>query len=327
MAFRFTILPTELALEIIRVASLPSDEDATAPRPSYATALALSSVSHAMRSATMPHLLHSVILATSPQVLCFIDSILLQREFAAFASPLTLDYPLLVRRFWSNECWEPLMDDEPEYCINYGALYEVIRGVDSLGLNFRSLHLLYNGLTGPEADPVKDWKCRHVTFAGALPRWNPFKSTPGGIAFLSHITHLTLWIPTHDYPWLPAPPCDSPVPAWVADIPFSSFSDLSHLAFPLLSKLIPTTHKNNPLVFQVPTEMLAYVAPCPTEDFNPAIFGAWALGSDPLSHGVVVPFRTLPSCRIGNSELGWEFPFMWGESDDTWAELEAHQQK
>ncbi|KAJ7502931.1 hypothetical protein B0H11DRAFT_1630180, partial [Mycena galericulata] len=233
MAFPFTLLPTELALKIIHVATLPSYEDTTAPRPSYATALSLSSVSHAMRSATMPHLLHSVVLATSPQVFSFIDSIILQKQLAASHSPLALDYPRLVRRFWSNECWEALMEDEPEYCINYGALYEVIRGVDSLGLNFRSLHLLYNGLSSPGADPARDWKCHHVTFAGALPRWNPLTSNTGGMAFLSRITNLTLWIPTHCHPWLPAPPHDSPVPSWIAEIPFTSFPDLTHLAFPL----------------------------------------------------------------------------------------------
>ncbi|KAJ7690762.1 hypothetical protein B0H17DRAFT_1201590 [Mycena rosella] len=114
MPFPFTLLPTELALEIIRVASLPDYGDATTPRPSYATALSMAAVSHGIRSATMPHLLHGVVLSSSPQVLCFIQSILLQKQFSASSSPLALDYPKLVRRFWSTECWEPLMDDSPD---------------------------------------------------------------------------------------------------------------------------------------------------------------------------------------------------------------------
>ncbi|KAJ7076845.1 hypothetical protein B0H15DRAFT_752897, partial [Mycena belliarum] len=233
MVFSFTLLPTELALEIIRVAALPIYEDATAPRPSYATALSMASVSHAMRSATMPHLLHTVVLSSSLQVLRFIDSILLQKELSAPFSALALDYPKLVRRFWSTDCWEALMDASPDYFINYSALYEIMRGVDSLGLNFRSLHLLYNGLTSSGADPAQDWKCHHVTFAGSIPRWKPLTSNLEGMAFLSRITHLTLWIPTHDSPWLPPQTQNSPVPRWIMDIPFSFFRNLTHLAFPL----------------------------------------------------------------------------------------------
>ncbi|KAJ7496966.1 hypothetical protein FB451DRAFT_1209422 [Mycena latifolia] len=315
MVFPFTLLPTELALEIIRVASLPAYEDPTTPRPSYATALSLASVSHTMRSATMPHLLHSVVLSSSPQVLSFIDSILLQKHFSTSSSALALDYTKLVRRFWSTECWEPLMDDPPDYCIDYGVLYEVIRGVDSLGLNFRSLHLLYNGLTSPGVDPAKDWECRHVTFAGSLPRWKPLTSNTEGMAFLSRITHLTLWIPTHGNPWLPPPTQENPVPHWIRDIPFSSFRNLTHLAFSLLSSGVPTRHKSNPLVFRVPTEVLVYVASSPSA----SVFRDWALGEEPLVHGVVVPFRASPSCLVGNKDLGWEFPFMWGESDGAWS--------
>ncbi|KAJ7106034.1 hypothetical protein C8R43DRAFT_859152, partial [Mycena crocata] len=233
MSFPFNFLPTELALEIIRLTSLPNYEDATAPRPSYATALSMASVSHAIRSATMPHLLHSVVLSSSPQVLSFIDSILLQKDFSASSSPLALDYTRLVRRFWSTECWEPLMEHSPEYFIDYSALYKVIRGVDSLGLNFRSLHLLYNGLTSPGADPEKDWRCRHVTFAGFLPRWKPLTSNSEGTAFLSRITHLTLWISPHNRPWLPPPPHESRIPSWIEHVPLDFFHSLTHLQFPL----------------------------------------------------------------------------------------------
>ncbi|KAJ7125071.1 hypothetical protein C8R44DRAFT_782209 [Mycena epipterygia] len=319
MVFPFALLPTELALEIIRLASLPSYQDATAPRPSYATTITLALVSHGFRRATMPHLLHSVVLASSSQVLCFIDSILLQKELSASSSPLALDYTKLVRRFWSTECWEPLMDDSPEYYIDYAALTEVISGVDSLGLTWSSLHLLYNGLTSSGAASVEDWNCRHVTFAGYFPRWKPLTSSMEGTAFLSRITHLTLWIPTHDHPWLPPPPQDSPVPRWIEQIHFPSFPNLTHLAFPVLSNRIPTPCPADPSVFQVPTEALVYTAPSSAADFKPSVFRDWALGDDPLSHGVVVPFHAAPSCRVGHHELGWTFPFMWGESDEAWA--------
>ncbi|KAJ6495736.1 hypothetical protein C8R47DRAFT_959440, partial [Mycena vitilis] len=234
MVFPFTLLPTELALEIVRLASLPDCADTTMPRPSYATALAMASVSHAMRNATMPHLLHTVILASSPQVFSFIDSILLQKRLAASSSALALDYPKLVRRFWSTECWEAVMDDSPDYCINYNALYEVIRGVDSLGLNSRSLHLVYNGLSSAGADPAQDWTCRHLTISGSSPpRWRPLTSSLEGMAFLACITHLTLWIPTQNLPWLLPTQDESRIPRWIEEIPLSSFHSLTHLAFPL----------------------------------------------------------------------------------------------
>ncbi|KAJ7287249.1 hypothetical protein C8J57DRAFT_984810, partial [Mycena rebaudengoi] len=231
MTFPFSLLPTELALEIIRVAALPSYEDITSPRPSYATAVSMASVSHAMRTACMPHLLHSVVLVSSIEVLCFIDAVHLQKQLSAISSPLTLDYYKLVRRFWSTECWEPLMDHPSDYSPDYGTLYEIIRGADSLGLNFRSLNILYNGLSSSGADPARDWKCSRVTFAGLLSRWRPLTSNSEGLAFLSHVTHLTLWIPTHDDE--PHSAQTSPVPGWIADVPFAAFRNLTHLAFPL----------------------------------------------------------------------------------------------
>ncbi|KAF8178589.1 hypothetical protein K438DRAFT_1844041 [Mycena galopus ATCC 62051] len=320
--FTFTHLPTELALEIIRVASLPDYENATATRPSYATAVSLASVSHAMRSATMPHLLHSVVLASSPQVFAFVDSILLQKHFVTYAPQLALDYPKLVRRFWSTECWEALMEDSHEYCIDYAALYSVIRGVDSLGLNFHSLHLLYNGLASPGADPMRDWKCHRVTFAGScLPRWRPLTSSTEGIIFLSRISHLTLWISADHL--LPPMHETRLVPRWVPDVPFVSFRSLTHFAFPLCS------HSPNRSVLHVPTGTLVYIAPSSSADvnantdFEPCEFRQWALDKDPLGHGVLVPFRhpVPPTSGLGD-ELGWEFLFMAGECEAAWAQVD-----
>ncbi|KAJ7244168.1 hypothetical protein B0H12DRAFT_991022, partial [Mycena haematopus] len=229
-SFPFTHLPAELALEIIRVASLPDYGDVTASRPSYATAVSMASVSHFMRSATMPHLLHSVVLATSPQVLSFIDAILLQKHLATTNSPLALDYLKLVRRFWSTECREARVTDSPDYCIDYAALYEVIRGVDSLGLDFHALHLLYNGLASPNADPAQDWKCRRVILAGShLPRWKPLTSSMEGMIFLSRISHLTLWVAEDD----DLPDETRRVPEWVDNVPFKFFPALTHFAIPL----------------------------------------------------------------------------------------------
>ncbi|KAJ7690761.1 hypothetical protein B0H17DRAFT_1134266 [Mycena rosella] len=140
-----------------------------------------------------------------------------------------------------------------------------------------------------------------------------------GLMCLSRVTHLTLWVPTHDNPRLPPPAQESPVPGWIQDIPLSSFRSLTHLAFTLCSNHISTRHKANPSVFRVPPEVLLYIAPSPSADFTPSVFREWALGDAPLDHGVVVPFRAL---LVGNRDLGWEFSFMWGESDEAWAEAD-----
>ncbi|KAJ6497722.1 hypothetical protein C8R45DRAFT_137239 [Mycena sanguinolenta] len=315
MAFSFTHLPTELALEIVRVASLPDYDDFTAPRPSYATAVSMASVSHAMRSATMPHLLHTVVLASSPQVLSFIDAILLQKHLATASSPLSLDYPKLVRRFWTSECWEAHMGDSPDYRIDYAALYEVIRGVDSLGLNFRALHLLYNSLASPNADPARTWKCRRVILAGSsLPRWKPLTSSTEGMIFLSRITHLTLWI-TADH-LLPLRDETRRVPHWIDDMPFVFLLALTHLAFPLRSHAADGVTGNSEI--QAPTGILVYIAPINSSDFTPCDFRQWALSSDPLRHGALVPFRHSVLVSGVANELGWQFLFMAGEADAAW---------
>ncbi|KAF7351172.1 hypothetical protein MSAN_01679900 [Mycena sanguinolenta] len=317
MAFSFTQLPAELALEIIRVASLPDYGGFTAPRPSYATAVSMASVSRAMRTATMPHLLHTVVLASSPQVLSFIDSILLQKRLATASSPLALDYPKLVRRFWSSECWEARMGDSPDYRIDYATLYEVIRGVDCLGLNFRALHLLYNSLAIPSADLARDWKCRRVILAGSsLPRWKPLTSSTEGMIFLSRITHLTLWI-TADH-LLPPRDDTRRVPRWIDDVPFAFLPALTHLAFPLAAN-----GANGNSDIQAPTGTLVYIAPINDvslagADFTPCDFRQWALSSDPLGHGTLVPFcHSVPMLDLAN-ELGWEFLFVAGEADAAW---------
>ncbi|KAJ7818216.1 hypothetical protein B0H14DRAFT_3474049 [Mycena olivaceomarginata] len=307
MAFPFTLLPTELAHEIICIAALPDYDDASAPRPSYATAVSMASV--------------SVVLASSPQVLSFIESILLQKHLSASPSRLALDYPKLVRRFWATECWEPLMEHSPDYYINSGALYKILCGVDSLGLHFRSLHLLYNGLASAGADPARDWTCTHVTLAGSLPRWKPLTSSTEGLLFLSRISHLTLWISTERAP----PMHESRVPSWIEDVPFWALPNLTHFAFPLRAEC----HQAG---CQVPTETLVYVAPM-SVDFKPSVFCEWALDDDPVGHGVVVPFlRSPPVPRVVNNraadvELGWESAFMAGESEAGWEAGEQASQK
>ncbi|KAJ7072631.1 hypothetical protein C8F01DRAFT_963209, partial [Mycena amicta] len=190
----FPFLPNELVLEVIRLATQPQydDEGGATRRPSYAAGLSLALVSHAFRRATMPSVLHTVVLATSEQTLAFIDAIKLQNDLHASSSRLALNYPKLVRRFWSAECIEALEDHPPDYYIDYAALYPVLRGADVLAFTFESLHLLYNGLSSPAGAPAQDWTCQRLVLTGSRPRWKPLTSSLEGSICLSRVTHLSL---------------------------------------------------------------------------------------------------------------------------------------
>ncbi|KAJ7647646.1 hypothetical protein FB45DRAFT_205171 [Roridomyces roridus] len=298
MSFPFTRLPVELAHEIVRISAAPDYQVPTAKRPtSYATALSLASTSHALRRLTMPHLLHTIVLESTAQTLSFISSLSFQRRLDR-RSPLALDYSKLVRQFWCSECWE---DHGPDGELDYAALYKIIRGVDLLGLSFYALHLLYNALDSSEADPRRDWKCQKIIFTGANPRWNPLRISHSGVDWMGRITHLMFWIP-------PPVPSEEPtsVPHWVAEIPFSDFTSLTHMAFPPISNDL-----------SVPVEMVAHVAK--GSDFTPAVFREWATSR---KHGVVIPFQSPPICRVGEAQVRWEVPFVMGEASRIWAEAD-----
>ncbi|EDR08833.1 ectomycorrhiza-regulated small secreted protein [Laccaria bicolor S238N-H82] len=102
MHFAFTDLSIELALEILRLASAPvivSDETAFIGKSTktsyYSTALALASVSYAIRQVTMPYLLHTVVLRSTSNVHAFINALRLQEEYSQCSSRLQLDYKMI----------------------------------------------------------------------------------------------------------------------------------------------------------------------------------------------------------------------------------------
>lgn len=317
--FPFTDLSTELALEIIRFACVPDPHiELTKPRPYYATALALSSVSHAVRRAAVPHLLHTVILISADHVLAFIDTIALQVHHHQSHSPLALNYTRLVRRFWSTECWEPLVEESSDNPLNYSALYEIMRSTESLGLNFRSLHLLYNGLESVNANPELDWTCKRVTLAGDFWRWSPLTSSHQGLTCLRQLTHLVVWIP--DNRTDPIAPEESPLPKWVHSIPLGSMPNLTHFAVPLLTNRARFEGQRS-LAIYAPTEMLVYMRENPKREPSP--FKQWVSSRDPLRYGVVVRIR-VEATRVPNvpENLDWERAFMGDECEMIWARAE-----
>jgi len=343
--FPFHRLPTELGTEIIRNAATPDFADILLDIPDinpYSNALNLCLVSHAVRQATIPQLLDRVILSEGNNINAFIRAILIQRTHRKNQSRLAVDYSAYVRRMWCGTCWEVLVDepeDSPSW-LDYGALWEVMRNVESLGIHLQSMHLLYNGLAtevyamdvdeagGKDISSMTQWKCRRVTLTGDYCRWRPLTSTAEGSAFLASITHLVLWMPDHYHGWQSASTTNSEVtPKWMENVPFEMMGSLTDVAFVLSKPGRPEA--SNSIV--APTQMLAYHLPkrdtttidgtsLPSKH-DPTYFRRWAVDDmDPVSHGLVLPLyvETTADEKGVSWVLNWEKAWVAGQSEYSW---------
>lgn len=235
-SFPLMNLSMELVLEIISFAAHPQLPLNTLSwaRPSYSNARALASVSHLMYQITMPHLLHSVAFNRVDQLQAFIRSYTHQRRMVS--SRLAVNYAALVRQFWATGIWEPLVGHDEG--IDYRTLYDILRCVDCIGLSFPALHILYNSLASVSFEPSPgNWTCQRLILAGAGWRWSPLISTREGLAFLSQITHLALWIPCHTEEPAHNERSDHLYPQWLSGVPFSLMPGLTYFSFPLLTEL------------------------------------------------------------------------------------------
>ncbi|KAF8806524.1 hypothetical protein BYT27DRAFT_6629075 [Phlegmacium glaucopus] len=298
MYFPLSRLPLELALEIIRLAAFPKPYHHH--QQIYKTACSLTLVSHAIRRVVMPHLLHTVVLSTQAHVCLFIRTVQQQKQFADIGSSLSLNYPHLIHRLWSTQCWEPLVH-QSTHRTDYNILYPIYAGAESIGFHFNSLHLLYEVLGGPYSSSLPRWGCQRVTFAGTSPRWNPISSTMAGLSFLRQLTHLTLWIPNDDTDGSPSSPSPRLIPDWVDKVPLELMPNLIHFAFPLVyapGSLVAT--------------MLTYTLPtAASPDQNASLFRSWTTSAEPLSHGVV----TNVSMAGISAPHAWEMAYFRGEGD------------
>ncbi|KIY50283.1 hypothetical protein FISHEDRAFT_71891 [Fistulina hepatica ATCC 64428] len=209
-------LPPELVFKIIGMAArhqyAPQVNLALkAPsRHTYADALSLCLVSFHFRQAAMPQLLQVVALTTRESLFYFIRSLHLQQHYC-------------------ENCWGFLAGERSPTPIDCGALYRIMRGCTALGIDDNSLHVLYNALDSSYASPMHDWTCRRLSLFGELMRWNPLVYSPGGSAFLSKLTHLTIW---------PGAPESSmaTVPIQLKAIPFHQMTSLTHLCVSLIDQ-------------------------------------------------------------------------------------------
>ncbi|KAF8967945.1 hypothetical protein BDZ97DRAFT_1916514 [Flammula alnicola] len=307
MHFPLSQLPLELALEILRLAASPSVHPNQSQLHVYQTACSLARVSHNVRQAVMPHLLHTVILSSQDAINLFIRTLEQQQYLASINSRLKLDYSRHVRRIWGTRCWQPLVQQPTNYYQNYRLLYNLFGKAEAIGFDFNSLHLLYEVLGDAHSDSLDEWNCNRVTFAGEGSRWNPITSTAAGLSFLKRLTHLTMWSPTNDT--IGAASASDVVPNWVQRVPFELMPNLTHFAFSLITS--PGSTMSPVLVYSLPTT----ASDAPQE--GATIFRKWALSDNPLDYGTMYRLDVeYPQFSNSVPEISWEKAFLLGENDN-----------
>ncbi|KAF9012486.1 hypothetical protein BDQ17DRAFT_1537335 [Cyathus striatus] len=300
----FLNLPSELALEIIRFAasSQPTHSEQIS-RTYYYTALSLSRVCHAVRLATMPFLLHTVVLRSSSDVALFVAAVRLQKRHWVNRSRLAVDYQRLVRRLWSTECREPVVNDQPANAIDCRILWEITLGAETLGLHFSSAHLLSSNLaefSGTIIPPN-----RQVVFAGSNRRWNPLIYTSEGLAFFKQISHLLIWDTEQQSP----SSTGDRIPKWVMDVPFNHLPNLTHFAFPLVQVDSDMDEKKS-------IDMAACII---TDDHHGGIAVRDWLTSNQSGKFASISFQDPQTC-VENAQ--WETLFLEGKDKYIWLQAE-----
>jgi hypothetical protein len=338
--FPFERLSTELAIEIIRFTSVP-DFTGSASNP-YSNAVTMCLVSHPVRQAAILELLDTVLLSAGRNVHAFIRAILMQRDHRLTGSCLAVDYSMHIRRMWCGTCPEALVDEPRDSTawLDYGALWEVMRNVERLGIHYESLHLIYNGLAtevdamevdeidGKSISSTSRWKCQKITFAGDYWRWKPLTSTKEGSAFLANITHLVLWMTDNSHERNSASMINSKVtPMWMENVPFEMMRNLTDVGFVLpisredLDSRRSIIGPRQMLVYHQPKRSGASAASVSVSlEHDPMVFRRWAVDDkDPASHGIVLPLYVAAThdWRTWNWEKAWAI----GQSEYTWEAL------
>lgn len=259
--FALSHLPLELALEILRLAASPSvhctqrSSDAVV----YTTACTLACVSHNVRHAIMPHLLHTVVFRTQQSLHLFLRTLEQQNHFAATNSGLRIDYSRYVRRIWSSECFEPLLNQPKHSYRNYSLLSPLFINAYDIGLTKNSMHLLHEVLNGRfiSSNHPSGWSCKRVTIAGDELRWNGMVATEAGHSFLRQLTHFTMWSDATNAQVPGVGVSANNIPTCVHKVPLEYMPNLIHFAF-TLDVFDPHSSTVSVLVYIVPPALHGY---------------------------------------------------------------------
>ncbi|KAG2153711.1 uncharacterized protein EDB93DRAFT_1052525, partial [Suillus bovinus] len=218
ISFRFSDLPTELALIIFEHAARPTfAQYAPYTKDPYLSALSLCKVSKIVRRTVLPELLHTVLLLEACHLLAFIRALRMQKKYIDQQHELAFDYASCIHRVSIGEFWgavrDPLVPFYPpvmaklDWELDISLLAPVILGVPSLAINFDSLDILskclknvYNSNVDLNIDHrnyLRPWSTKSLTLLGhcSTPWWSLVESAHG-YAFLASIQHLTVLFPT-----------------------------------------------------------------------------------------------------------------------------------
>ncbi|KAG1770544.1 hypothetical protein EV702DRAFT_1123577 [Suillus placidus] len=269
ISFRFSDLPTELALLIFKYAAQTTfaQHARYTTRNPYSSALSLSRVSKFVRRTVLPEILHTVLLPEARHVTAFVRALRMQKTYVDQQQhDLSLDYASHVHRMSIGEFRGPLqglntslrsrftpsaaeLDSESDVSL----LAPVILAVSSLTIDFGTLDILSGclkhvcnsdvDLDVNHRDSPLPWSTKSLALSGSISRrWWPFVGSVHGYTFLASIQHLTLFSSTSFGKCLPFQ-CDCVsetdsqgsvpyvVPLWMARAPFKGLQTFS-LAIP-----------------------------------------------------------------------------------------------
>ncbi|KAG1734478.1 hypothetical protein EDB19DRAFT_1727147 [Suillus lakei] len=214
ITFRFSDLPTDLALLVFAFAAEPdlAQPYNYATKNPYSTALSLSRVSKLVRRVVLPRMLHTVLLPEPRQVTAFVQALRMQKTYIEQQQhDLSVDYASRVHRIWIGAFRGPLRDANGPFTSNFtGAAAEpgseldvtllapLLLAVPSLAIDFLSLDVLLLclkhacksadvDLNAEHSNSVLPWKHKNVSL-----QWWPFLGNVYGYNFLASISHLTL---------------------------------------------------------------------------------------------------------------------------------------
>ncbi|KAG2125425.1 uncharacterized protein EDB93DRAFT_1097863, partial [Suillus bovinus] len=205
--FRFSNLPTDLALIIFEHAAQPTfAEYATYTRDPYSSALSLCQVSKTVRRTVLPELLDTVLLPKACHLVAFVRALRMQKKYNDQQHDLAFDYASRVHKMSIGGYRGPLQSpfSFPTYLakleeFDISLLAPVILGVSSLEISYGSLEILLrclknacNSDVGHGNSPLA-WSMRSLTLLGDFSRrWWPFVESVHGRSFLASVQHLTL---------------------------------------------------------------------------------------------------------------------------------------
>ncbi|KAG1818144.1 uncharacterized protein BJ212DRAFT_126215 [Suillus subaureus] len=245
ISFRFSDLPLEIALLILKYAARPtfSQREKYADKNPYATALSLCLVSRLVRRTILPEFLHTISLHRCDSMRMFATTLLIQEVYAIEKSDLFFDYTSAVQRMWisHNDLVEQrCRDSESKLYLNL--LVPVLLAAPALAIDWYNLKLVVQivedvrtscaDLDADRRHALFPGKTQSLTIMGHCINWDIFKHVRKGSVFLASIPHLTYLanIGTEgdifrDFSMGLVSP-EHPLRAWMRDIPWACMKSL-----------------------------------------------------------------------------------------------------